>query len=300
MSRWWGPNIEIDGSWLLLKDGNYLRRGVTRSMWGTTQSWELAAAETWESDVQQVLKSIDKNRVGQLLLQEINAPGRKKCKIIPIQAANIEETRARPADWSKAMKATERFAKCPNDDFCSATASQPGATPHSSLLRGTGEGSSVRVHYHPGAWMASHQMMGVDGLGLPKLGQEDVLFHELIHVYRAQLGAFEFQVIGGAFGFLEEFYAVVLTNIFLSEGRPDAVLRGDHALEFHSLQDAGQPEDASEFFQRNRTMIERLLNDPSMSVLMHGLTRSGGTAQIANWNPLRVARLARDMYSSLP
>jgi hypothetical protein len=141
-------------------------------------------------------------------------------------------------------------------------------------------------------------MNGVDGLGLADMGQDDVLFHELIHVYRAQRGVFESQSVGNAFQFLEEFYAVVLTNIYVSEARPNAILRGDHNLEFHSLADAGQPEDANEFYRRHRDNIDKLMNDESMKALTSPLAVTHSASRIGRWNPLRAAKFA-GMFSSV-
>jgi hypothetical protein len=86
-------------------------------------------------------------------------------------------------------------------------------------------GSAVTLHYTPGMW---HGPFAGDA--------DDVLLHELVHAMRQEQGTFlKIPTSGGDAGYDddEEFLAILLTNIALSEKSPGAPLRRDHG--------AGQP-----------------------------------------------------------
>src|SRR5262249_48451504 len=83
-----------------------------------------------------------------------------------------------------------------------------------------GLGSPVTLHYTPSMW-------GGPFAG----GPDDVLLHELVHAMRqVQGGMLALPTSGGNAGYDndEEFLAILLTNIALSEKDPFAPLRRDH------------------------------------------------------------------------
>jgi hypothetical protein len=89
-----------------------------------------------------------------------------------------------------------------------------------------GAGSDVALHYTPWIW----------GAASPWGGQfasdpDDVLLHELVHAMREVQGEFnQLKTRGGDADYDddEEFLAILLTNIALSEKDPSAPLRRDH------------------------------------------------------------------------
>jgi hypothetical protein len=101
--------------------------------------------------------------------------------------------------------------------------------------RGTGTGSDATVRYTPSMWG-----FGVKGAcakyasGAPGASPSLVLFHELSHAYRAARGAkFPRPTIGSSIFYdnMEEFFAVVLTNVLATDPTFDTAnrgLRADH------------------------------------------------------------------------
>jgi hypothetical protein len=91
---------------------------------------------------------------------------------------------------------------------------------HGKPLKGTGKGADVRVSYTPRDWV------GYVGTWTP----ETVLLHELTHAARALLGLQNDKGTHDWYVNEEEFYGVLLENLFRSEwqkkGRPDLRLRG--------------------------------------------------------------------------
>jgi hypothetical protein len=98
--------------------------------------------------------------------------------------------------------------------------------------RGTGAGSNVHIQYWPG---------DLEELGTPgKLGkaQDDILVHELVHAMRIMQGTFNPETgevpEEKRFNFTEEWLAVLLTNIYMSE-KGDQPLRGRYEDAFSPM-----------------------------------------------------------------
>jgi hypothetical protein len=312
MARYWGPKITIDGAWVRDNNGRYY-------------SWLDRRGEQWEAEVQNVLRKIEGSKSGKLLLSLINGTPTHKsrprrgqsplmCEIVPIHAVAHGETRSKQSSLEKSMKKGSRtYVEPPNDTIFKPRAGEPIPT-HVKMLSGTGDGSAVRIYYHPATWTAHSQMIGLDtrqlftdvaqdssctpidqrfGLdtGLDNFQPDDVLFHELVHAYRAMLGIFEFVEVKDTWHFTEEFFAVVLTNIYVSETGRSGSLRGDHSEQFHSLKDVSGSESDESFYlapsnRRERTLIDQLCEEmPELTDPLSDLVQKNGT-----WNPLRVRR----------
>lgn len=297
MARWWGKNIKIDGKWLREADDNYT-------------AWMGRDAEQWEAEVQSVCRKIEQSRTGKLLMELILKIGEAKgILIVPIRAANFLQTAAKPAVWEDAMKKKHQW-DCKITDSCPAAPAVPprgpAIVPHSHLLEGTGKGANIRLYYHPGSWTAARQNRAVDvAAGIDTLADnfqpDDVLFHELVHAYRAMLGIFEAVPTGDTWSATEEFFAIVLSNIYVSETRPTGAMRGDHNIQFHSLKDAGETESDQAFYLLHITLMEQMIRE--MPDLTKGLMETDPAKQIGAWNPLRFSRRieeTRDMWSSGP
>lgn len=102
-------------------------------------------------------------------------------------------------------------------------------------MLGTGAGSDARVKISP--TMFGYGATGACGsvAGAPGASPSQVLFHELAHAYRYAAGAFNPRpTIGGSTGYtnMEEFFAVVLSNVLISDPTypsGNRTLRADHA-----------------------------------------------------------------------
>src|SRR5690242_551819 len=84
--RYWGQNIEIDGSYYNTQMGKSLLPTAAEmaQLQATGNYYQYEGnVDIYESGVQNMLRDIEKNEVGQILLWKINrAP--KKVKIIPL------------------------------------------------------------------------------------------------------------------------------------------------------------------------------------------------------------------------
>lgn len=88
-------------------------------------------------------------------------------------------------------------------------------------VTGTGRGTNVVVFYSIETWNDK-----TDGAAF---AADEVLYHELVHVTRFLRGQLTMAGVsgGGGYGNIEEFFATVITNIYLSE-KGKTKLRGDY------------------------------------------------------------------------
>jgi hypothetical protein len=111
-------------------------------------------------------------------------------------------------------------------------------------------GGSVNLYYSPETWWSWATQQKVGGVSMDpnhRVNSDDVLLHELVHALRMMLnkpflGAlsnlkldrFHYDDGRGNYGY-EEFYAILVTNIYLSAAGRSNALRDDHAAVFHPL-----------------------------------------------------------------
>jgi len=105
---------------------------------------------------------------------------------------------------------------------------------------GTGAGTSVVLYYSVGTW--TDALSPTSQSARPGFQPDEVLFHELVHVTRMIRGQETFVTVEGRpnFGNIEEYFATVITNIYLSEKGKEARLRG-----FYTPDSADPPKDWS-------------------------------------------------------
>jgi nucleoid-associated protein YgaU len=88
---------------------------------------------------------------------------------------------------------------------------------------GTGGGTDARIHFSPDSPFSNSG---------PIVSQpEHVLFHEMVHALREMQGESDDVPTGAqdkGYDNVEEFFAILMTNIFVSEQNPNATLRKDH------------------------------------------------------------------------
>lgn len=137
--------------------------------------------------------------------------------------------------------------------------SDPAAQGSNFLFR-RGGGAQSTIAYFPFEWP-------VIGSGPPGQAQDEILLHEMIHVYMIQRGLSSVQGLRVAgrphrarvFDIVDDFFTVMLTNVYASErGRP---LRSDHSVDSPRLnrtaEQVGNDEAFAQFFQS----LERALPD---------------------------------------
>jgi hypothetical protein len=92
--------------------------------------------------------------------------------------------------------------------------------PMPSEGKGTGAGANVVLFFSPETW---NSKAASDG---PGFKPDEVLFHELVHITRTIRGRMTHtQVEGGGYGNIEEYFATVITNVYMSD-KGETRLRG--------------------------------------------------------------------------
>jgi len=102
-------------------------------------------------------------------------------------------------------------------------------------VMGTGTGSDGKVNFSPSMFGYGASGACSPYAGAPGASPSQVLFHELAHAYRYCIGKFHSRpTIGGSSTYtnVEEFFAVVLTNVLIADptySGGNRTLRADHA-----------------------------------------------------------------------
>jgi hypothetical protein len=219
-------------------------------------------ARNYQMSVWDVLNKMTAKRVlsGHKLWELINTNKKgKSIKVVPSFDPFLQDTAAKPADWSKAL----------------APGQKATPDPGRPELTGVGGGSEVTIPFTPGAWAGMDRNLGYDPVG-DLYQADDVLFHELFHALRMLDGVFLGNPMRDGYDFEEEFFGILATNIYVQEqGRPQA-LRRDHSLVFHQLDQAGQ----NEFFSKYWSEINKLCEQ------MEGFTRELQKVNVT-FNPIK-------------
>src|SRR5262245_9519538 len=92
--------------------------------------------------------------------------------------------------------------------------------------KGDGTGSSTTIHFDKARWVNGGKCGGY--ASQPGGAADEVLLHEMLHGLRHMAGQQDMSAIGGGYNTIEEFYAILLTNICMSE-RGRTLLRKNHS-----------------------------------------------------------------------
>ena len=193
------------------------------------------------------LRLIGSRHVGQFVLGAIA----RRVMIVPVQGEIPDNAEARSTtnvDGPFSLIGNRSFQSAENAVY----ACQVGTVIPQNGLACTGGGTEALVDYTPGFFVRSNPLYN------QRQGQQpdEVLLHELVHAMRITRGVWDPTPTAGSLARYtsnDEFHAILLTNIYRSahtRGR----LRGDHSLDFHTLQNP------SAFYSRpdNRRMVAAL------------------------------------------
>ncbi len=276
--RQYSQNIMIDGA------------AATNIGGGRIFTPDPTQAQHYETQVASVLDNMRGSLCGQILIREIMGGGLgKNVRIVPTPDA---DARSVPGDQNAASPYNKplRFpGDLPNTPQVER-AGQVRTGGDGAAILGTGTGSNTTIQYHPMPWLMETFRTGRVGNVMP----DDVLFHELVHALRMMSGMVEPMDMGNAdhtarYGNTEEFYAVLITNIYLSERNAKEnrgqALRGNVGPieQFQPL--TGQEAQSKMFYERYKPSIQKLCRE------MIGFTHGGGVAGLkdvpAPFNPIR-------------
>jgi len=149
-----------------------------------------------------------------------------------------------------------------------------------------GGGSDVTIVYDP------TNMSAVDSSG--HIMADDCLFHEMVHTLRAMLGITNTDPMVDFYS-VDDFYAILMTNIYLSVANRDPDLRGNHNLPWVGLpidSFTGLPIKDNTFYTQYSNMIDPLQGT------MPGVY--GPIASIpCDWNPIHVSWMSVNSPSNM-
>ena len=175
-----------------------------------------ATPAQYEQAVLRLLHRIHHSHTGQAVFHEFVKRSNHLMKIIPLE--NVFNAFAGPTDW---LHATEK-----------GQVERSGADGHVLLdnngkpIVGQGGGSDSVVSFTPLTFSkyCSQQKHGHKSGAHP----DEVLFHEMIHATRQMRGIFDPLPLGFLYDTEEEFYAILLANIYASETGRAIDIRSDH------------------------------------------------------------------------
>ena len=245
--RYWGKNISIDGSWLE-KVGAYQANQDTMGL-------RPYQAMLYEHTVQGLLRQLQNSSVGSAVIQMINQSPRE-LRIIPHAILSFEQSSAHITTDGKESQCLKQA--CPSG------------------------GSDSVIWFEPQTYTDPMFRDVWDRHGI--IRPEDILLHELVHALRIMRGIFVWKTMAHKYDKVEEFYAILLANIYASEMGRSGDLRGDHRAPYHRLKD-----ETDQGLWADSDMIHYMNFQDEVDELvrsMPDLCFKVASLQVA-WNPLR-------------
>lgn len=223
-------------------------------------------AVQYELAVRLTLDRIDRSRTGRALLKAMQRTGKSLLiepwtgKDVNATTSAIDERKANASGEAilyglPARDGPKRFQPVTEGWFIK------------DVAEGTGEGSDVEIRFTPamfgfGGTAATHPTAPI-APGAPGTTPSEVLFHEMAHAYRDMNGhKHAAPTIGGRVNYdnEEEFFAVVLSNIFITDPTTETIVRGLRA-DHHGFNTLAPARATSKGFladQANRRLLAKL------------------------------------------
>jgi hypothetical protein len=190
----------------------------------------------FETAVVRVLDAIQQTRVGQILLKEIDTRPHE-VTLIPFRdtqptnasssaAGSVVDTGVTVEDSAAARTKRGTPVLVPDYSKLGVCKDKPYRV-NGKILWGRGTGTDEIVQFTPRHW----------GGQFPRLTAETVLVHELTHALRAKMGVTQKRQTCNAYDNQEEFFAILVENLFRSECRKNgqALLLRWHHVGFTEL-----------------------------------------------------------------
>jgi hypothetical protein len=236
--------------------------------------------DTWEAGITLQLNNLTTIRPFQSskpVLDTLSRSGHKTL-IVPTQPYNTTtepvgstEWLKRTSNWKDATQAETPPLYCADGPVENRNMT---GTPLPHEPRGSGRGSDTVIWFTPQDYIKTSSLPG----GRP----DEVLLHEMVHALRMEMGLNLCLAMDDGFDTVEEFYAILIANIYRSEcGYRD--LRANH----NGKQMLAAPlTDDSRFYKQWKDKIDRLCRE--MSALCNVLA-----AVPCAFNPIRRSKAAK-------
>jgi hypothetical protein len=187
--------------------------GTGTKSYGTSSQYEHAVLHQ--------LRRIHHSRTGQAVFHEFEKRSHHHMKIIPYEKVKLNAF-ASPEDWLHATKKGQPER--------SGADGHVVLDAHGNPIIGQGGGSNSDVSYTPIMFTryCNQHKTGHRSGAQP----DEVLFHEMVHATRQMRGLLNPLPLGFLYDTDEEFFAIVLANIYASEtGRPIDIRSDHHGFE---------------------------------------------------------------------
>jgi hypothetical protein len=181
MQRWMSDNNIVS-----LNDRDMNFRNL-RAIYRLETARHIAGVKGW-------LEQIKRWRTGLALLAEIASRDEQECRIVPYRDGKLNAY-----EWGR-------------DDVAETAKGVPVdySLPPGESKIGTGDGSDAVIEFSQETWRG-------EAMRPPSDAPDEVLFHELVHASRTMRGVADKKTINRGYGDQEEYIAVLLTNIYMSE-----------------------------------------------------------------------------------
>ena len=199
------------------------------------------AAHAYEHSILRLLHRIHRSQTGASLLFEINRRAHKKMVIMPYHSTTDPNNAYAQADD---IEQATRKGFIVRDGGNGAVLTD--AQHHT--WHGKGGGSDTIVRFSEGTWTKycnTHKAGHKTGAK-----PDEVLFHEMVHATREMRGVFDPEPLGHMYDTDEEFYAILISNIYASETHRPIDLRSDH----HGFTPLSPTQDTSAHFLPHKSM----------------------------------------------
>lgn len=194
----------------------------------------------YEADVCRQLAKLERTRTGSAVIESIRDLREKKKMFIKPWEDIAKNARATPTNWAQATRQNEPVIVAA-DHGVGEMLTDPRT---GRAIPGTGTGSHAEIKYTAAkfvhslpilTWRIRRQALSGrrppnEDLCRPGDDADEYLLHEMVHGLRYMAGVSHFRPLTGALTFYdneEEFFAILITNIYMSE-KGERLLRRDH------------------------------------------------------------------------
>jgi hypothetical protein len=175
--------------------------------------------QQWRDGVQQVLDKIGKSETGKALFLELG--GAQHRMVITPWKGNAAHPNADADTVVHDKEATKRGMPLRRNDNGKIVLID------GKRVLGLGTGADSYVKFTP-AVFAEYCAKNKDPQKKSGAQPDEVLFHEMVHAVRDMLGLSNPEPLGNSYGTKEEFFAILLANIYASETRRPEDISANH------------------------------------------------------------------------